>query len=298
MADEQEIGSDVDAVAEPEIEAEEGSEQEPEKEPDESPAAKGDSGEAYCPIEMGVGGRGCGRPLHTAPGGVDSTPVCLMHSKDSHKQSGPLFDAFRREFERILEEAGEGDAHLDHFVFPQLNFIGRTFHAICRFEEAIFEHSAIFYGATFNQNAFFWRATFSKNAEFRCVTFNQKAFFNEATFKQHADFGGAAFKQNVDFIEATFTQDADFSETTFTQNAEFMYATFTQAARFVKTKFHGTADWRGSKFLDQAQFRSRGSILRPKGRPALCLRWQTSPSQARSCSMTSILVAFFSTIAM
>ncbi len=284
------IASDESAVAEPEIEANEGSAEEYESDPDESAAVEGDSGEAGCPIEMGVGGPRCRRKLHVTPDGVDEEPVCLMHSKDPHKKSGPLFDAFWLEFERILEVAGEGDAHFDHFVIPPHNFSGRTFHAICRFEKAIFAHDAIFFGATFNQNVIFWKTTFSKDAEFLGVTFKQKAFFDESTFKQHADFGGVAFTQNAGFIEAIFTldadfgeatfgqeakfhlatfiQDADFSKAIFTKNADFSNTTFIRAARFVETTFGGMANWLQSQFLDQAEYRRTKFISTAKRRPS------------------------------
>ena len=120
MADEQETTFDASAVGEPEVEADESSEDEPEKEPDGSTAAA-DGGEAGCPIERGFPAQRCGRKLHVALDGVDEKPVCLMHSKDPIKQSGPLFDAFWFEFERILEAAGDGAAHFERFVFPEFD---------------------------------------------------------------------------------------------------------------------------------------------------------------------------------
>ncbi|MGD0548832.1 MAG: pentapeptide repeat-containing protein [Terracidiphilus sp.] len=235
---------------------------------DENARAKRESVEVGCPITMGEGGKRCGRPLHDAPDGVDEKPVCLMHSKDSQKQSGPFFDAFLREFERILKEAGEEEAHFEQFVFPFLNLGGRTFHAICRFESAVFAHGARFLIATFVQKAVFWRATFSKNTEFRGVTFKQNAYFNEATFTQNADFGRVAFMQDGDFSEATFEQIADFKEATFMHNADFGGVTFKQMLCFTGTTFNGTANWRRSRFLDQAEFRHTKFDPQVEGEPS------------------------------
>lgn len=248
------------------------------KEPDESVKVEGDSDEAGCPIRMGeVGDVRCGRKLHAMPDGVDEKPVCLMHSKDPRKQSGPLFDAFWREFERILEAAGEGEAHFERFVFPQLDLSKRKFRAICRFNKATFAEGANFSQANFTQHANFGEATFTKdgnfcaanftqnadfyvttfaqNANFRQTVFAQKADFCAATFAQNADFGGVIFTQYANFGAATFKRNAQFGSVTFKQNAYFYNATFTQAVRFGHTKFHGTANWERGRFLDRAEFR-------------------------------------------
>ena len=140
----------------------------------------------------------CGRKLHAMPDGVDEKPVCLMHSKDPRKQSGPLFDAFWREFERILEAAGEGEAHFERFVFPQLDLVGRKFRAICRFN----------------------KATFAEGANFSQANFTQHANFGEATFTKDGNFCAANFTQNADFYVTTFAQNANFRQTVFAQNTE------------------------------------------------------------------------------
>ena len=245
MADEQEITFDESAVAEPEIEADECSEQEPVKEPDESAAAEGDRVEAGCPI-VGAGAPRCGRRLHNAPDGVDEFPICLMHSKDRNKQSGPHFGEFWREFERILTDAAEGKAHFEYFVFPRFYFGTRIFKAICHF-----------HFATFTQYSIFSEARFMQDADFSRATFMQGAIFSEARFMQGADFGNATFTQGADFGNATFTQGADFSE-----------ATFAQMARFSKTKFYGTAGWCVSNFLDRAEFRQTKFEPSIEGKPS------------------------------
>lgn len=246
MADEQETKSENNVAAEPMVEGDEGSEPEPEKEPDENTEWEGKYGEAGCPIWMdSYGNLGCGRKLHVAPDGIDEKPVCLMHSKDPGKQSGPLFEEFRQEFERILEDAGENVAHFEQFAFPELDFSERTFRAICRFDSATFTRDADFYEAIFMKNADFSKVTFEKNVEFNSAFFTQNAGFHEATFEHKAFF-------NL----ATFTGDSDFSHATFRQEADFSFVNFEQAVHFIGTRFHGKADWLRSRFLDQAEFLS------------------------------------------
>jgi hypothetical protein len=285
------IASDESTVAELEIEANDGPAEEHEKEPDENTAWEGEYGEAGCPIWMGYSEPlRCRRELHVAPDGVDETPVCLMHSKDPRKQSGPLFDTFWLEFERVLKDAGEGEAHFERFVFPQFHFYRRKYQAICRFWRATFTQDAYFREATFAQDADFFQTTFKQGADFRVAIFKKNAHFREATFTQDANFWRATFKQGTIFSYTAFTQDADFSWATFTQDAAFGYATFTQdadfnyatfsqnayfdsatftqAAGFIDTKFHGTASWRESRFLDQAEFRNTKFDPQIAGRPS------------------------------
>ncbi|MGA3371964.1 MAG: pentapeptide repeat-containing protein [Terracidiphilus sp.] len=279
MADEREVTSDESAAAEPVTDWAESTEQVPETEPEASITTKGDSGEAGCPIRMDyLSGLRCGRRLHFAPEGGDEKPVCLMHSKDPHKHSGPLFDKFWREFERILEDAGENVADFDRFVFPHLDLIKRQFEAICRFDHATFTREADFSEATFTRGANFYRASFRGDANFCEATFAQDADFRVAAFKQNADFSGAkfvkaasfsgatfaggasflsaTFSKNAIFPKATFTQGVGFNDATFAQNANFYSATFAQMVRFGDTKFGGTANWRRCRFLDQVEFRS------------------------------------------
>ena len=237
LTGQEQIAPDESAAAEPEIEAVESPDEKPEKAPDESAAVEGDGVEVGCPISMSYHGFGprCGRKLHVAPEGVGEKRVCLMHSNDPGKQSGPLFDTFWREFERVLEAAGDGEAHFDHFVFPNLDFSKRTFQAICLFDCATFTQNANFTGAAFTQYAYFWNATFT---------------------------------QAANFLRATFTRDAVFSDAAFTRDANFFAATFAQAANFVDTTFHGTADWRKCKFLNQAEFRQTKFKPLVEGQPS------------------------------
>ena len=239
------IASGESAVTEPEIEDNEGSVEEPEKEPDVNTEWEGEYGEAGCPIWMGEyhGDVRCGRKFHAAPEGVDEKPVCLMHSKDPRKQSGPLFDAFLLEFERILEDAGEYLARFQHFVFPQLDLAGRYIEAICLFIEA-----------TFTQNADFRKATFTQNSDFTGTIFTQDANFSNVTFTLNTDFAGAIFMQDADFIYAIFTQDASFAGTTFKQPGRFHGATFAENAEFTYTNFEMGAWFLGTTFTQNADF--------------------------------------------
>jgi hypothetical protein len=241
-------------VSQPEAEPGESAEEAPQPEPD-PPAMTEAESEAGCPIWMGrSGGQKCGRKFHAAPEGVDNQPVCLMHSKDPNKQSGPLFDAFWLEFERILQEAGKNVANFSQFFIPFADFRKRRFDAICLFDGATFTQSADFSFAIFTQDADFSGATFAQNAYFGRVTFFQNAYFNELNFVQDATFFNAAFTQNAYFRRATFTQDANFSGTTFTQDAFFYSATFIQGADFSEAAFTQNVGFYRATFTQNAHF--------------------------------------------
>ena len=232
MADEQEITSDASAVAE------------------------GDRVEASCPIWMGYGEDSwrCGRNLHITPEGVDEEPVCLMHSKDPHKQSEPLMDAFYAECNRILEAAAEGEAHFERFVFPGIDLSKGTLEAICRFNEATFTQDADFSGATFTRDADFLGVTFIRNANFGGATFTRNANFGGVTFKQDAEFSGVTFAEHAQFRGATFTLHAGFNGATFTQVATFADVTFMQKADFSKASFMQKAWFWLATFMEHAIF--------------------------------------------
>jgi hypothetical protein len=188
-----------------------------------------------------------------------------MHSKDPGKQSGPLFDAFWLEFERILEEAEEGEANFSCFVFPKLDFRERKFQVICRFRFAIFSQNADFSDTTFTQKAIFNDATFIKGASFCSANFMEDALFSFTTFKQNANFRYATFKQNADFSQSNFKQNADFNnaifagetkfiESTFTQDADFGSATFEQLALFTAATFAQNSYFGGATFTCLTDF--------------------------------------------
>src|ERR1035437_1612447 len=301
MADEQEIAPDECLKTEIETPSDESAAPEPKTETDERP--KTDLGaepeerdgaeaepEAGCPTKLGFGGLTCHRKLHPAPTGVDEQPVCLMHSKDECKKSGPLFEEFWIEFERILEEAGAGAACFEGFVFPELFLHDRKFKAVCRFNGAVFTQGADFYGSTFEQDAEFFEATFVQEASFVKANFMKKVQFINATFTKKADFFGASFEQSAIFFGATFnegasfhsgtftqgtvfnvatfTQYANFSMTAFAQKADFMGATFTLDAIFEGTKFDEEANWLECRFLGQAKFRRTEFKSENEGTPS------------------------------
>ncbi len=217
--------------------------------------------EQHCPVRM-HNGKGCGRPIHAAPSGVDEEAVCLMHSKDPKKSDA----AFQEEFERILRDAGEGDADFTRFVFPSADFTGREFRAKCTFGFATFTQKAIFSAATFTEHASFHGAMFTQGAYFSWAKFTQHAYFHNATFTQYANFSGAEFTHDAVFVEATFmqvasfdhaafTQDTFFSRATFRQEADFSGATFTRETYFEKTVFEKSAEFFGATFERRVEFR-------------------------------------------
>src|SRR5580704_14913871 len=136
----------------------------------------GNDGDAACAVWMNYfdGGLKCGRPLHNAPAGADPTPVCLMHSNDPGRQIGLLFDEFRKQFETILKDAGDGSARCERFVFPRVDLRGHTIKAICQFVRATFTQEAAFSGTAFTQEPQFGGAPFSSALSLRRRNF-QKA---------------------------------------------------------------------------------------------------------------------------
>ena len=206
----------------------------------------------------------CGRPIYRLPNGSkpdeDTEPVCLMHSHHPGKDDG----AFQREFERILKEAGEGEADFSSFVFTASDYKRRKFKATCYFNWATFTQKADFSRATFTQDADFSEATFTQGANFDEATFTQDADFNGATFTQAASFTGATFiqaahfganfAQGANFNRATFTQGANFDEATFTQGADFYLTTFAQDAGFSHANFTLGANFSGATFTQDADF--------------------------------------------
>ena len=210
--------------------------------------------EPRCPIKTVVEEATCGRPLHLAPVGVDREPVCLMHSNDPAKHSGTLNEAFFREFQSILKDAGEGEAHFDRFVFPELNLSRRTLLPFCNFSEATFAAEANFNKATFTALAVFYRATFTLKADFTDATFEYHARFGEAAFRQNANFNGVTYTRIAEYRGATFAADAHFTKAIFMKYASFKEATFGQKANFSNAKFAGDALFDYATFKQDADF--------------------------------------------
>jgi hypothetical protein len=204
---------------------------------------------------MGLIGPACGRVVHLAPKGTDATPACLMHSKDNGKRSGRFFEAFWREFEKTLEAAGSGEAHFGGFVFPELNFTDRRFHAKCDFENCIFTQKATFLRARFDQEAEFAGTTFEALANFDGAQFELRADFLAATFQDRSSFSHARFSRDVTFLGATFVKEAAFWATVFSGEADFAATTFALSANFTKAGFLGMAKWNYASFQGGAKFK-------------------------------------------
>src|SRR5712672_1152773 len=121
----------------------------------------------------------CGRPVYRTPRDVDWHPVCLMHSRDPNKSDAE----FQSEIERILREAGEGEADFTQFVFRKVAYGNKQiFDAKCIFNEAKFLVDASFSDATFMQGANFSEAIFEQKADFRYAAFKGDANFSSSTF--------------------------------------------------------------------------------------------------------------------
>ena len=201
-----------------------------------------------CAVPM-QGMRPCGRSSWGAV--INGNHFCLMHSPSSKDA-----DAFQQEFERILNDAGDGVADFTGFVFPSSNYDGRQFEARCLFGRASFSGKVTFTGTTFRQKANFSYATFEDDAYFSRATFAQGVIFAGVRFKEWADFGVGNFAQEADFVTATFTW-TNFKRATFVDQANFALATFTKGRPiFREATFAGKVDFWQVKFPQGASFSS------------------------------------------
>jgi uncharacterized protein YjbI with pentapeptide repeats len=254
-----------------------------------------------CPVEVGSK-KPCGREIHDAPNGVDSIPVCLMHSRDPAKGEPELDERFQCEIDVIIEEAGEGEADFSGFVF--FGFDGnRNFLAKCRFRGAMFTQEANFDPATFAQRADFCMVTFTHTvrfcganfrggADFFGATFLQDVTFEGATFVGYTDFGYATFTQRANFSIAKFTEDACFGSATFTRNVDFEGTIFAQEARFFEADFFEAVKFRETRFLQKAE-RIPGPIFVGAAffKPELVVFSKTNLSHAlfHNCDVTKVI---------
>ncbi len=206
-----------------------------------------------CPVDMGFD-LPCGRPLHSAPQGVDEVPVCLMHSKDPAKQEGPLFDQFWIEADSIMERAGSGEAYFRRFVFPRVDLQKTEIKPLCHFDWAVFSQYVDFSESTFARTVSFRKATFARKADFSRTVFRQDAGFAESTFFEEANFHPVAFHQAAQFSGASFVRDAYFDGASFGQRADFTRAKFAQRASFATANFAETAHFWEVSFLQEANF--------------------------------------------
>jgi uncharacterized protein YjbI with pentapeptide repeats len=222
------------------------------------------TGEERCQRKMWGGHGGvCGRPILQARQGADKEPVCLMHSSDPQKNCSE----FQAEFERVLQEAGDGLADFSGFVFPSTDYRAK-FAAECCFADAKFVQDVNFASVMFRK-ADFARARFERDARFdecffgvssidelkdyqetvRAVGKNDEKrrlalfleggdTFSGARFMGNAIFRKVIFIRNVHFSGARFEGDADFEEAEFSRVADFSTAQFHEGAAFLRTLFH------------------------------------------------------------
>jgi uncharacterized protein YjbI with pentapeptide repeats len=223
--------------------------------PENQEGSEEDATDEGCPAEM-YEGRRCGRQIHSAPG-HDETAVCLMHSRDPEKSD----EAFQKEFEDILEVAGEGNADFTGFIFPSANYEGREFGAACLFNNAVFVRTATFTSVTLVRTAGFLGATFMREAKFNHATFGDYTVFSGATFTEGAGFIDATFVEDVRFTFATFTQVANFNDATFKKEVNFARATFLAAAEFRETEFHQPKEFSPGPIFSLAQFAQPEAVI-------------------------------------
>jgi hypothetical protein len=134
----------------------------------------------------------------------------------------------KREFDRILEVAGEGVADFTKFVFPIADFSRREFKSDCTFVRAHFA-----------ERADFSKAKFAGDADFSLTEFGQYAYFSAANFAQRTNFSGAQFA-HADFIVAKFSETIEFISAEFAQVANFVLLVTVHAQTNRGGKFFGT----------------------------------------------------------
>lgn len=231
----------------------------------------GQLGRGVCQIRMFNSGV-CGRPIYGQIGGVEKSPVCLMHSHNPSKNPRD----FLAEFERILADAGTGVANFAGFVFPDESLPTRKFIAECIFNDAEFLGFADFLGSEFANRVVFSQTVFRKHAAFTGATFEKDAVFAWASFLRGAEFGAATFRQIAQFQEAQFAGPVQFRGTEFDRDAIFKSAYFEAEAYFGglmavygagvdapfdkdrlfrPTVFKGEVNFHGAAFMGRVEFR-------------------------------------------
>lgn len=163
-----------------------------------------------CPVRMFNTPR-CGRPIYAPPVGVDSVPVCLMHSRHQLKDRRK----FREEIDRILSEAGEGEANFSGFVFPAWDFSKWTIRARCIFNRTVFAGPLDSFGTCYAQRAIFSEAQFLGEANFCVADFVGDAVFWASAFARVANFDRTFFRRTANFTGVRFLGAVSFRETVF-----------------------------------------------------------------------------------
>jgi len=167
---------------------------------------------------------GCHRQAHVAPQDVDKRLLCLIHSRDEHKD----VDQFSREFDSMLPRAG-GDVDCSDFVFPRDFPVPKEFNARPNFESAIFLGDVDFHKVTFQFGAIFNLVHFEGRVQFdRCI-FAGVASFDYALFAGPTSFEKTVFNGAAQFNHAHLPGFVDFSNTQFLAAAEFRETLFAGA---------------------------------------------------------------------
>jgi uncharacterized protein YjbI with pentapeptide repeats len=127
-----------------------------------------------------------------------------------------------------------------------------------RFDRAVFEGRASFFGASFERGVRFDKASFERGARFDGATFSGKAVFHEAQFGPHSHFDKAHFRGEADFHRAQFAPQTrpdahiHFDGAAFCGKADFHDARFGPHTHFDKAHFRGDADFHDARFSGQA----------------------------------------------
>jgi uncharacterized protein YjbI with pentapeptide repeats len=195
-----------------------------------------------CPVSMRADSRPCGRPLHLAPSGQDSVPVCLMHTLDISRDGA----AFNAEIEAIL--AGTSKEHRPENAF---DFTGFVFRGEVALPEKRFSKRVVFFGATFFNKVNFDGSAFMAGVSFRTARFRA----------QLVSFG-ARFMEEADFFAFYAGSDAIFSQARFFCIPDFGSAQFVGDARFWGTEFYHGVNFSGAGFGSVGDF-SRSMVGMP-----------------------------------
>lgn len=184
----------------------------------------------------------CGRPIYSAPAGIDIVPVCLMHSQDPAKSGSE----FRGEVDGILQRAvndliaeKRATADFTEFVFPEGVFSDWEFLPDCCFLNAVFLKDAAFGHAVFSGDADFVHCSFRGKADFSCAEFRQSADFSATRFTEKADFSWTSFSGETRFLNAQFDGEVRFYQAVFRQSTDFWHATFQGVAWFDEARVQG-----------------------------------------------------------
>jgi uncharacterized protein YjbI with pentapeptide repeats len=213
---------------------------------------------------------------------------CIFHAET--KDPKDFEKAFNQEFKRMKKK---GKFDFIGFIFPKINFtgktfskpvyfVGATFQADTSFEGAIFKETVKFIGTKFQQQSadftgtrfegeVFFLKTIFFITEFS-TTFQRPVLFDGVEFLGGASFNGAEFQKEVSFRNTTFWKLANFNGTTFKVSALFDGVTFLNVS-FSGAFFYGKTRFVNCVFVGPAEFNgvllaTDGSVLEFIGDPS------------------------------